>query len=60
MPSWFKNWLYSSVAKRIPPISAEDREFLGEYFEECNRKLAEGYGIDISEWYAPSRECAVA
>ena len=56
MPSRLKSWLFGSVAKRVPPISPVDRQFLAKFFVERNTRLGEEYGIDVSNWLKPTRE----
>ena len=56
LPSWMKNWLTNSVARKIPPISIQDRDYLAEYFAECNRQFAEEYETDTTDWQWPARK----
>ena len=51
-----KNWLINSVARKIPPISIQDRDYLAEYFAECNRQFAEEYETDTTDWQWPARK----
>ncbi len=51
-PRFLEPWARRLIVTGIPPIDAESRQFLDEYFEEKNQALARLTGLTLERWHA--------
>ena len=49
-PQRLKDMAAPLVSRKIPPMAAEDRKFLKDYFDPKNRELARVTGLNLDKW----------